>query len=294
MPWEEVATLEGPPFSVDPKEITDSTVATISDKDDQVFINRDGALVQIPADLFRSAARQKWGQTGKFFQHAEDFEGWDGSSPAGTVDGTRLPGDFVWNYRISGTGANIQQTQISFFIPGTIGLNTGTTATGKAAVGAIFPQLAGFNIGTHREGGFTVKIDTLSAVGQTFDVLIGWSSSLTTNTPTNFVGFALPAGTANWQCRFVNAGVIADIDSGVVAETTAFHTFYQLTDEVNGVQRWYIDGVQVAASATGKPANNTLMTDGVFIGKLTGTTNRQIHVDKGYVFALSAATFATP
>lgn len=191
----------------------------------------------------------------------------------------------------TGSGASIVWTAAESGRVGIATLGTGTTTTGKAALG----QLASGNIGTIVLGAGEawleniVRVPTVSDATETFYVRAGFMDAASGADSTDGVYFRYThsVNTGKWECITRSNSVETATDSGV---TVVAGTWYKLLAIVNAAGTsvsFYIatgtaaHGAAVQTHTTNIPTTTARATGyGVTILKSAGTTSRTFDVDK--------------
>jgi hypothetical protein len=180
----------------------------------------------------------------------------------------------------AGTGASVNFSfngQTDRF--GIAGCSTGTTATGRAAIGtgASNAMYLGNGLAIYRAA---VKVVTLSDATDRFIVQSGWTDS-TAGAPTDAARFYYTdtAGT-EWQCETVSNGTstITAVGSALVAGQWYIHEI--VVNAAGTSVEFYLDGTLVATHTTDIPTGLARLT-GIHTGinKTVGTTARTLEVD---------------
>ena len=295
MPWVSIGSIKGDPGDLTlGEQIADAPTASQRPHSDDAFIFIDsGVLSQLRARDFLTRAKVLWGYDASFFEAVDDFTAMQSTI---TANNTALATDNIFWSAIAGSGTpQITQTEGTDLIPGVLNCETGTGTTSRCGVTSPYPQLPFFNAAERMEFGARVAIPTLTATGQTFSIVVGLVDDRTSATPANGFSFYLPTTSGgNWQLRNTNSSTSTTNDSGVAPVAGTFVTLYFIWDEDAGVARYYIDGVQVGAFGTNKPANSTVVHPYAAIIKATGSTTRVIKVDKMYFKIKTGAPFLAP
>ena len=180
----------------------------------------------------------------------------------------------------TGTGASVNFSfngETNRF--GIAGCSTGTTATGRSAIGtgASNAMYLGNGLAIYRAA---VKVVTLSDATNRFIVQSGWTDS-TIGTPTDAARFYYTdtAGT-EWQCETRSAGTstITAVGSALVAGQWYIHEI--VVNAAGTSVEFYLDGTLVATHTTNIPTGLARLV-GIHTGinKTVGTTARTLEVD---------------
>ena len=190
----------------------------------------------------------------------------------------------TWEVTLSGTGATVDSVSTGVNSTdsalGVMQLETGTTTTGRAAVGSSNVGLA-FGFGYHYLE-MRVMFPTLSTAAQEYDGYAGFMDMFgASGNGTDGAYFHYDRNNStNWRIRVIGGGT-----SSVTSTSTAVTAgqWYRLGIEVNAAGTtvdFYINGVNV-----GQHTGGNIPTAGEFFGlgwkieKQAGTTNRTMLVD---------------
>lgn len=191
------------------------------------------------------------------------------------------PLDSRWSTLVSGAGASNTIVASELKHEGVMDCSTGTTNAGRAgsALGSFATSLRLDNGIT--ELSFYVQVDTLSTVGEEFQVYFGAINQGGAR-PTRGVYFRYDrlATGVNWFAEAVDGGAYSSSDTQTAVDT-GWHRFDILVDESGTpTARFYIDGVLVATITSANiPTTSAAMALAFHIMKTAGTTPRILGVD---------------
>jgi hypothetical protein len=200
--------------------------------------------------------------------------------------GTTTGGKLDWNMAVAGTGASGQNG--TYGVNGTeramgvLQIDTGTTATGRAALNRMVNQV---QLGYCAfEQVWRQAIEVLSNATERFIVTTGFADNSAINgEPTDGVYFRYSdnVNSGNWQCCTRNGGALNEtIVNTTVAASTNYSIFRINVNEAATSAEFYINDVLVGTITTNIPS-----TAGNFTGILTkiektvGLTQRNLSID---------------
>ena len=158
--------------------------------------------------------------------------------------------------------------------------STGTTATGRSAITFSPIDTIQFGVGEVRFRAI-VKIQTLNNGTDSFEVRVGFSDNTTVNSPTDAVHFVYNAGSLNWICSTLSAGVgLPATDSGVAVVANQWYRMEIIVNDDASEAYYYIDGVLVHTEISNIPTGSARRT-GIISGirKIAGTNVRYYYTD---------------
>lgn len=207
----------------------------------------------------------------------EDFGQFNGTV-AMTSSAVHIPGVRGFFVGSGGAGEAVVQADITVgggeLVDGCAGLQTGTTATGRATYSSHASLF--FDVTKRYELYTRLKVPTVSDGTQTFNVKFGLMDT-TDGNPANGLYWEAISGSANWQCQNRAAGVNTTIDSGV-AYNNAIRSFLIIVPG-DGKAYFYNGLSLVATHTTGFMAVSTSVQPSVVILKSVGTTMREVRID---------------
>jgi hypothetical protein len=186
---------------------------------------------------------------------------------------------------ISGTGASNQVgtygIDASNNAHGVTQLDTGTTATGRAALSGASQAQLFLTTGDEYRLDWRVAVEAVSSVTDTFTAYVGFGNMFATAGMTGqFVGFRYTDATngGKWQALVVVGGVIVDSgDTGALVGTDYFKLGLRMTPTA---VEFLVDNVVTNTLTTGLPAGPAQsFTYGVKIEKSVGLTQRNMSLD---------------
>lgn len=197
-----------------------------------------------------------------------------------------------WLGAVSGAGAadavmhgfGVNSTEKAI---GTIGLQTGTTATGYALIYKGVQAIVG-GVGHLLRVRMRVGLETLGSGTQRYTAYAGFGDNIVSGDMTNGIYFRYNdnVNSGKWECVTAAAGVRTATDSGVTAVVN-YQIFEARLNEAGTSAEFYIDDVLVATNTTNIP---TAVLGLIFkIEKSIGTTTRTIHMD-WYDFLISTTS----
>jgi len=189
-----------------------------------------------------------------------------------------------WQALTNGTGAVVN---FNTAVGGTarIGMatmGTGSTASGRAAVGSNLQDAAEFGGGIHVFETALVATN-LSTSGERYILYAGFIDSLT-GTPAEgaYFRYSDDVNGGNWECVTVTGSTETTTDSTV---SVAASTWNRLRIEVNSAgteAKFYVDGTLAATHTTNMPGSGDRFGIGCNMRKTVGTTLRQSRCDYVY------------
>ena len=195
-----------------------------------------------------------------------------------------------WTTLTNGTGASTSFSNSGGAPnPGVISLSTGTTSTGRAAVGSNNQDALVLGTYAHTFSTAVLLFTNVSTATERFIVEAGFLDAL--NGPTEGVYFRYSDNIngGNWECVCSSGGSSTTVDSGTAVADTVW---YRFDIEVNAAASsvvFKLNGSTVATITTNIPSG-TGERVGVLVSnrKTVGTTARQTRVD--YLHHTSAVT----
>ena len=157
---------------------------------------------------------------------------------------------------------------------------TGTTTTGRATLD-FFNSTNRIRLGGLRQVyEWRVRIPTLSDATNTFQTIIGITSSNTAGLPADGVYFYYSHGTnsGRWRCSCTASSATTSNDSAI---TVTANQWYKIRYEIEGSSvLFFIDGVQIGTAITlNVPDSTTGMRLNAKIEKTAGGTARLLNID---------------
>jgi len=160
-------------------------------------------------------------------------------------------------------------------------LNTGTTTTGRAGIGAHN------NVNRLMLGGrqviyeTRVRVETLSDATNAFTSYYGLMDANAAGVPTNGVYFSYNHGvnSGNWTCTAIAAGTTS-LNSGVAVVANQWYVLRMVVNALGTRVDYFVDDVLVATATTNIPTGSGRQVRMVFkIEKSAGTTARTTSID---------------
>lgn len=181
---------------------------------------------------------------------------------------------------VSGTSAATQNGSAvtSAGHPGIIILSTGTTTTGRCAIGNNHSYQQWGN-GRIRFGA-VAQLSVLSDATNTYWVQLGPADSYITASSTHGITFRYSHGnnSGKWEAFAANGGVSTVADTGVTVDTN-WHTYEWDLNAAGTSVTFYIDGTSVATINSNIPSGPGAVFLPAAINKTAGTTARQLRLD---------------
>lgn len=165
-------------------------------------------------------------------------------------------------------------------------LNTGTTATGRAAIGS-FNHYNKIKVGGKQviyEG--RVRVENLSTSAQTFTVYFGLmdltlaASTVTAGAPANGIYFTYTHGSnsGNWQAFSRSSSTSSTVNSSVAVVANTWYKLRAVVNDNGTNVDFYVDGTLIGSATTNIPTSAAMK----FVYKLektVGTTARTSSLD---------------
>jgi hypothetical protein len=248
-----------------PKKFSDLAAASVINDADLIAITQGGTSKKATADLLRrlSFLDPRYG----YIDHTD----W--------VNDSGPEGEQNWASQTSGAGAIVGIGSIVGSRPGIARLQTGTTATGYAALhrgNTILQTGLGemeFDIG--------VRVPTLSDGTDTFTIYAGFGDSYGSTDHANGIYFRYSHGlsSGNWERCTASGATRTQESTGVaVAAATWQHIGARLNAGATLVT-FYINGVAAGTISTNIPTSAQTFSTVVKIVKSVGTTTRDVLID---------------
>jgi hypothetical protein len=182
---------------------------------------------------------------------------------------------------VNGTGAAVANNNSEANHPGTIGLSTGTTTTGRAAIAASSSQQMPVGNGAIKFGIILKTPTSLSDGTNRYKIWVGPSGISTGAPPSWGIGFSYTdnENSGNWTAISNTSGSDSAVDTGVAVTTT---TWWKMEVEINAAAtevKFYINGTLEHTETTNIETSNqhVIVPAGIF--KSLGTTARFMLVD---------------
>lgn len=190
-----------------------------------------------------------------------------------------------WHITTEGTGAKVTHSGGTTNAPGIIILNTGTTATGKAAFQSTLDASTsgGFFLAEDLYGvlSFRVNVPVLSTAGEEFELRVGLGDDNDFTAGNDMVAFEYDRASWGdfWRRNIFAGGVGNGAGASTEAVDAATWVDLRIVFHTNGNRiRFFVDDGQISSATTTLP-DATKMRIVVQLEKTAGTTARTVEID---------------